>query len=109
MDAVILQGADHLEAGAVAYVRKPGIFVPAEVALKYPAVFRAVKERAPGFEFTYAIGRFFRVYFSHPRMIQVLAAAHRIREVDAPIVAIIDITHGGRNSAFGHHGVRLAE
>src|SRR5581483_6041962 len=33
MDAVILQGSDHLQTGAVAHVREPGIFMAAEISL----------------------------------------------------------------------------
>ena len=50
MDAVILQRADHLEAGAIADVREPRIAVAAEVALEDAAVGRAVEQRAPRLE-----------------------------------------------------------
>ena len=29
--------------------------------------------------------------------------------MDAPIVAIVHVAHGGRDSAFSHHGVGLAQ
>ena len=56
MDAVVLEGADHLQAGAVADVRQAGILVTAEVALQDAAVLGAVKHRAPGFEFAGTVG-----------------------------------------------------
>src|SRR5580658_10412884 len=45
----------------------------------------------------------------HAWIVQILAAAHRIGEMNAPIVAIIHIAHGSRHAALGHHGVGLAE
>ena len=57
VDAVVLQRADHLEAGAVADVREARILVAAEVALQDPAVRRAIEHRAPGFELAHAVGR----------------------------------------------------
>ena len=47
MDAVVLQRADHLEAGAVADVREARIAVAAEVALQDAAVLRAVEDARP--------------------------------------------------------------
>ncbi len=45
----------------------------------------------------------------HAGMIQILAAAHGVGEMDAPVVALIDIAHRGRDAAFGHHGVGFAQ
>ena len=109
MNAVILQGADHLEAGAVARVRQARIAVAAEVALQNFAVFGAIENRAPGFELVHARRRLFRVQLRHARIVQILPAAHRVGEMDAPVVAIVDIAHRRRHAAFGHHGVRFAE
>ena len=50
VDAVILERADHLEAGAVADVREARVAMAAEVALQDAAVLRAVEERAPRLE-----------------------------------------------------------
>ena len=109
MDAVILQRADHLEAGAVADVGEARIAVAAEVALEDPAVRRPIEHRAPRFELADAVGRFLGVQLGHAPVVDVLAAAHRVGEMDLPVVAIVDVGERGRNAAFGHHGVRLAE
>ena len=29
--------------------------------------------------------------------------------MDAPVIAIVDVAHGGGDAAFGHHGVSFAE
>ena len=109
VDAVILEGADHLEAGAVADVGQPGIPVSAEVSLQNSAVLGAVEERAPCLEFAHAFRRFFGVQFGHAPVVEVLAAAHRIGEMDAPAIAIVDVGQCCRDAAFGHDGVRFAE
>ena len=109
MDAVILQGSDHLEAGAIADVGQAGIAMPAEIALQNPAVVGAVEERAPGLEFAHALRRFFSVQLSHAPIVEILAAAHRVGEMDPPIVAIIDVRQSSGNAAFGHHSMRFAE
>ena len=109
VDAVILQRADHLEAGAIADVREARIAVAAEVALQDPAVLGAIEDRAPRLELAHAIGRLLRVQLRHAPVVQVLAAAHRVGEVDLPVVALVDVAHRGGHAALGHDGVRLAE
>ena len=109
VDAVILQGADHFETGAVADVRQARIAVAAEVALQNAAVLGAIEQRAPGFQFAHAVGRFLGVQFGHAPVIQILAAAHGVGEVDAPVIAVVHIGQRGRHAAFGHHGVGFAE
>ena len=109
VDAVILQRADHLEAGAIADVREARILVAAEVALEDAAVGRAIEERAPRLELAHAIGRFLRVQLGHPPVVDVLAAAHRVGEMHLPAVAVVDVGERRRHAAFGHDGVRLAE
>jgi hypothetical protein len=113
MDAVILQRADHLEAGPVADVREARIAMAAEVPLENPAVLRPVEYGAPGLELADAIGRLLRVQLRHAPVVHVLAAAHRIGEVDLPAVAVVHIRHHirqrRRDAAFGHDGVSLAE
>ena len=54
MDAVILQRADHLQARAVADVGEARITMAAEIALENFPFLRAIKHRAPGFEFVNA-------------------------------------------------------
>ena len=109
MDAVILQRADHLEAGAVADVGEPRIAVAAEVALEDAAVLGAIEDRAPRLELADAVGRFLRVQLRHAPVVDVLAAAHRVGEVDLPVVAVVDVGQRRGDAAFGHHRVRLAE
>ena len=107
--AVVLQRADHLEPGAVADVRQPRVAVTAEVALQDAAVLGAVEQRAPRLELADALGRLLRVDLRHPEVVQVLAAAHRVREMDPPVVAIVGGRERGRDPALGHHGVGLAQ
>ena len=109
VDAVLLERADHLEAGAVADVREARILVTAEVALEDAAVLRAIEERAPLLELVDAVGRFHRVELRHAPLIQVAAALHRVAEVDLPVVLRLDVAERGGDAAFGHDGVRLAE
>ena len=49
MDGTVLQGANHLEAGAVTDVRQAWIAMPTKVALQDASVFRAVKQCPPFF------------------------------------------------------------
>ena len=100
MDAVILQGADHFQAGAVADVRQARIAVAAEIALEDPAVARAVEYRAPGLEFPHAFRRFLRMQLGHAPVVHVLPAAHGVGEVNAPAVAVVDVAHRRGHSAL---------
>jgi hypothetical protein len=47
VNAVILKSSDHLEAGAIADMGKPGIAMASKIALKNPAINGAIEERAP--------------------------------------------------------------
>ena len=107
--AAVLHGADQLEAGAVADVGEAGVAVAAEVALEDSAVRRAVEERSPVLELVDAIGRLLGVQLRHPPVVQHLAAAHRVAEVDLPVVLGPDVAHGRGDATFGHDGVGLAE
>jgi hypothetical protein len=109
VNAVILQRANEFQAGAIADVRQARVLVPAEIALKDTAIRRAVEHRPPGLQFTHAGGGFLGVQLGHAPVIHVLAAAHGVREVDFPIVAVIHVGQSRRDAAFGHHGVGLAE
>ena len=95
--------------GAVADVREPRITVAAKIALEDFPVLRAVKNRAPGFEFVNAFRGFLRVQLGHAPVVDVLAAAHRVGEMNAPVVAVVHVAHRRRHAALGHDGVRLAE
>ncbi len=109
MNAVVLERANQFEACAVADVREARVLVPAEVSLQNFAVGRAVEHRAPLFEFAHAVRRFSCVKFGHPPVVDVLPAAHRVGEVDLPVVAVIDVRERRRDSALGHHGVSFTE
>jgi hypothetical protein len=109
VDAVVLQGADHLQAGAVADVGEARIAMAAEIALRNLAFLGAIEDRAPGFEFVHARGRFLGVQLGHAPVVDVLAAAHGVGEMDLPAVAVVDVAHRRRHAALGHDGVRLAE
>ena len=107
--AVILQRADHLQPGAIADVREARIFVAAEISLQNAAVFRAIENRAPGLELAHPRGRFLGVQLRHPPIVDVLPAAHRVGEMDLPVVAVVHVGERGRDPAFRHHGMRFAE
>jgi hypothetical protein len=109
VDAVVLQGANHLQAGAVADVGQAGVAMAAEVALQDAAVVGAVEHRAPGLQFAHPVGRFLGVQFRHPPVVNVLSAAHGVGEVDLPAIAVVHVGQRRRHPAFGHHGVRLAQ
>ena len=106
---VVLQRADHLETGAIADVREPRVAVTAEVALQDEAILRAVEQRAPLLELEYAVGCLLRVQLRHAPVVQQLAAAHGVAEVDLPVVFLPHVAHGRGDPALGHHRVRLAE
>ena len=108
-DDLLLQGADQLQAGAVADVRQPRVLVAAEVALADLAVRGAVEQRAVGLQLPDPMRRLLRVQLGHPRVVQELAAAHGVAEVHLPVVARVDIAHRRGDAALGHHRVRLAE
>jgi len=108
-DDLLLQGADHFQAGAVAHVRQPRVLVTAEVPLADLAVLGPVEQRAPGLELPDPVRGLPGVQFGHPPVVQELAAAHRVAEVNLPVVVRVHVAHGGRAAALGHHRVRLAE
>src|SRR5262249_40497115 len=109
VDAVVLEGADHFEAGAIADVREPRVSMAAEVPLQDAPVLGPIEHGAPLLELANPVGRFLRVEFRHPPVVDVLAAAHRVREVDLPAVAIVDVGERGRDAPLRHHGVRFSE
>jgi len=108
MNAVILQRADHFQAGAIAYVREPRIFMSAKMPLQNSAVFGAIENSAPRFKLAHSIGCLLGVQLGHAPLIYVLAAAHRISKMHLPIVAFIDIGQRRSDSALGHYRMRLA-
>src|SRR5215468_2718069 len=82
MYSVVLQGADHLEAGAVTDMRQPRIAMTAEIALQDPPVARAIEKGTPCFQFANARRSFLCVEFCHSPITQILAAAHRVGKVN---------------------------
>ena len=109
MHRVLLEGPDHLEAGAVADVREPRVAMTAEVALEDEAVLRAIEEGAPLLELEDAVRRLLRVELGHAPVVEELAAAHGVAEVDLPVVLLPHVAQRSRDPALGHHGVRLPE
>jgi hypothetical protein len=105
----VLQGADHLQAGAVTDVSEAGETVAAEVALQDAPIGGAVERRAPLLELHDAVGRLLGVQLSHAPVVEHLAAAHGVAEVHAPVVLFPHVAHGGSHAALGHDGVGLAE
>ena len=109
MHAVVLQGADHFQAGTIADVREARIFMAAEISLQNPAIFRAIENRAPGLELAHPRRRFPGMQLRHPPIVDVLPAAHRVGEMDLPVVAVVHVGERGGDAAFRHHGVGFAE
>ena len=109
IDRALLQGADHLQAGAVTDVGEPRVAVATEVALRDLAVLGAVEQRAVLLELPDPLGRLLGVQLRHAPVVEHLAAAHGVAEVDLPVVLGPDVAHGGGDAALGHDGVRLAE
>jgi len=105
LDAAILQSSNHLEASAVADMAETLEGVAAEGALKNVALFGAVEEGAPLFEFADAIGRFQGVELGHAPVIQEFSAAHGVTKMSFPIVGGVHIGHGRGDAAFGHYRV----
>ena len=91
MNAAILQRADHLQAGAIADVRKAFPSVTAEGALQNASVLRSIEHRTPLLELPHTIGCFLRVELGHPPMVEELAAFHRVAKMRLPVVLRIDM------------------
>jgi hypothetical protein len=81
----------------------------AEVSLQDPAVLCPVEQRTPFLELEYPIGRLLGMKLGHTPVVEHLAAAHRVPEVDLPVVLRPYVSEGGRYAALGHDGVCLAE
>src|SRR6266508_3868860 len=93
----------------VADVRQPGVAVPAEVALEDAAVGGAVEQRAPLLELQHPVGCLLRVELGHAPVVEHLAAAHGVAEVDAPVVLRVDVAQRRGHAALRHDRVGLAE
>jgi hypothetical protein len=105
MNTVILKRPDHLQARAIADVSQSWIFVSAEVSLQDLSIFSSIEDRAPCFQFANAGRGFFSMELRHTPIVDVLAAAHRIGEMDFPVISAVCGAQRGGNAAFSHHGV----
>ena len=108
-DGTVLERPDHLEPGPVADVGEARVGVAAERPLEDAPVGGPVEDGAPQLELADAIGRLAGVELGHPRVVQELAADHRVAEVDLPRVRRGDVGERRGDAALGHHGVGLAE
>lgn len=105
----LLQGTDHLQAGAVTHVCEPGILVPAEVALTDPALGGAVEQGTPVLELEDAFGGLTGVEFGHTGVVEEFATADGVTKVHGPLVGGVDVAQRRCSSALGHDRVGLAE
>ena len=90
-DDLLLQGADQLQAGAVADVRQARVLVAAEVALADLAVLGAVEQGAVGLQLPDPVGRLLGVQLGHPPGVEELAAAHRVAEVHLQLSLLLTL------------------
>ena len=109
MYAMVLQRTDHLQPGAIANMRQPGIAMPAKIALQNAAIAGAIEQGAPGFEFAHAGRSFLGMQLRHAPVIQILASAHGVGKVNAPAVPIVYIGHGRGDSTLCHDGMCFAQ
>ncbi len=107
--AAILQGADHLQPGAVTDMTQPFEGVAAEGSLQDLAIFGAIEEGAPLLQFAHAFRGFLGVELGHAPVVQQFPAAHGVAKVRAPVVRRIHVRHCRGDAAFGHNRVRFAE
>src|SRR5205814_8458181 len=66
VNPVILQGADHFQAGAIADVREARILMAAEISLQNPAICGPIENRTPGLELAHSCRRLPGVQLRHP-------------------------------------------
>ncbi len=109
MHAAILQGANHLQPGAITDMAQPLKGVATEGSLQDVAILGAIKQSAPLFQLAHAFRRLLSVELRHAPVVQKFSAAHRVAKVRTPVVGRIHVSHRRSNAAFGHHRVRLAE
>ena len=83
--------------------------VAAERPLEDPAVAASGRRRRPTLELADAVRRLLRVELGHARVVEQLAADHRVAEVGLPGVGGGDVAERRGDAALGHDRVRLAE
>jgi hypothetical protein len=109
VDAMLLEGADHLQARAIAHVGEARILVTPEVTLEDSPVRRAVEEGPPLLQLLHPIRGFHGVELRHAPLVQIAAALHGVAEVNLPVVSGLHVSERGGDTSLGHDGVRLAE
>jgi hypothetical protein len=109
MNSVVLQGPYQFQASTVTDVSEPWVSMSSEIALEDLAVLSSIEHRTPSLKFSNSVRSFFSVKLSHSPIIDILAASHRVGEMDLPVVAIVDVGKSGSHTAFGHHCVSFAE
>ena len=82
---------------------------PPKLPLEDAALLGAVEDRSPFLQLAHPLGRLLGVQLGHPPLVEELAPAHRVAEVDLPAVAAVDAGQGGRDPAFRHDRVGLAQ
>src|SRR5437899_9626903 len=100
MDAAILQGANHLESGAITNVAETLEGVTTKSSLENLTVSGPIEERSPLFEFPHALRRLLRVNLGHAPVVEKLAAAHGVAKVRAPVIGRVDIATRRGDAAF---------
>src|SRR2546423_8198834 len=109
LDDAILQTANHFQAGAVADMAQSPIRMGAKRTLQNATIGGPVEDCPVGLEFVDAFRGLASMQLGHPPVVDQLAAAHRVLEVDLPIVIRIDVAQGGSDATFGHDRVGLAQ
>ena len=108
-DRPVLERPDHLEPGPVADVGEARVGVAAERPLEDPPVAGPVEDGSPVLELADPVRRLLGVELGHPRVVEHLAADHRVAEVGLPAVAVVDVAQRRGDAALGHDRVGLAE
>ena len=82
---------------------------PPKFRWRMPPVLGAVEDGPPLLELADPVGGLLGVELGHPPLVEELAAAHRVAEVDLPAVAGVGAGQGGGDAALGHDRVGLAQ
>ena len=109
LDRLVLQRPDHLQAGPVADVGKSRVGVAAEGPLGGATVPGSVEDRPPQLELADPLGGLHGMQLRHARVVQQLAADHRVPEMHLPAVIWGDMRERRGHAALRHHGVCLPE
>ncbi len=109
LDEVVLETADHFQAGAITDVAKPAVRMGAKGPLQHAAVGGPVEDRAVGLQLVDAIRRLAGMKLRHPPVVDHLTAPHRVLEMNLPVVLRVEVAQGRGNAALGHDRVRFAQ